>query len=145
MQQYSCMAPILLCGQRAVQGRESLTVGLPWVAVLICLVPDAPFAVEEADAASSNPLPMAHQLIVGLLFWTGLLLSLARDAQVAAQHAESASFAVALANKLVICHATILQAAEYNRALAIKSLPCLQRQGHCQMHPLMTYIHLCAP
>ena len=26
MQQYSCMAPILLCGQRAAQGRESLTV-----------------------------------------------------------------------------------------------------------------------
>ena len=25
MQQYSCMAPLLLCGQRAVQGRESLT------------------------------------------------------------------------------------------------------------------------
>ena len=25
MQQYSCMAPILLCGQGAVQGRESLT------------------------------------------------------------------------------------------------------------------------
>ena len=25
MQQYSCMAPILLCGQRAVKGRESLT------------------------------------------------------------------------------------------------------------------------
>ena len=25
MQQYSCMAPITLCGQRAVQGRESLT------------------------------------------------------------------------------------------------------------------------
>ena len=25
MQQYSCMAPIPLCGQRAVQGRESLT------------------------------------------------------------------------------------------------------------------------
>ena len=25
MQQYSCLALILLCGQRAVQGRESLT------------------------------------------------------------------------------------------------------------------------
>ena len=28
MQQYSCMAPIPLCGQRAVQGRESLTMRL---------------------------------------------------------------------------------------------------------------------
>ena len=65
---------------------------------------------------------------------TGLLLSLACDAQVVALHAESASFAVALANKLVVHHAAILRAAEYNRALAIKSLPCLQCQGRCQMH-----------
>ena len=72
---------------------------------------------------------------------TELRLSLARDAQVAAQCAVSASFAVALASKLLVRHAAILQAAEYNRALAIKSLPCLQHQGRCLMHPLMTYIH----
>ena len=118
---------------------------LPLEVVLICSVPDALFAVEKADAASSNPLPMAHQLIVGLLFWTGLLLFLAHDAQATAQCAESASFAVALANKLVVRHATILQAAEYDRALAIKSLPCLQCQGHCLMHLWMTYTHLFSP
>ena len=67
--------------------QKMVLVGLPWVAVLICLVPDALFAAKKADAASSNPLPMAHQLIVGLLFWTGLLLFLACDAQAAAQRA----------------------------------------------------------
>ena len=67
--------------------------GLPWVAVLIRPVLDALFAAEEADAASSNPLPMAHQLIVGLLSWTRLRQFLARDARVAAQHVEIASFA----------------------------------------------------
>ena len=60
--------------------RKMVLVGLPWVAVLIWPVLDALFAAEKADAASSNPLPMAHQLIVGLLFWTGLLLFLAHDA-----------------------------------------------------------------
>ena len=76
---------------------------------------------------------------------TGLLLSLALNARVAAQRAESASFAVALANKLVARRAAILPVAECNQELATKSVPCLQRQGHCLMHPLMTYIHLCAP
>ena len=42
-------------------------VGLPWVAVLIWPVLDALFAAEKADAALSNPLPKAHQPIVGLL------------------------------------------------------------------------------
>ena len=96
-------------------------------------MPDAPFVVEEADAASSNPLPMAHQLIVGLLFWTGLLLFLAHDARVAAQHVETASFTAGRAIKPVACHAAILRAAECNRVLAAKSLPYFQRQGHCLM------------
>ena len=34
MQQYSCMAPILLCGQRAVQGRKSLTTTAPCLALV---------------------------------------------------------------------------------------------------------------
>ena len=32
--------------------RKMVLVGLPWVEVLLRLVPDAPFAVEETDAAS---------------------------------------------------------------------------------------------
>ena len=43
------MIPLLshpLLPQKMVWG------GLPWVVVLILLVPDAPFVVEEADAAS---------------------------------------------------------------------------------------------
>ena len=74
MQQYSCMALILLCGQRAVQGRKSLTRS----------VPDALFAAEELDAVLFNQLPAAHQPAMGSLFLTGLHLFLARDAQVAA-------------------------------------------------------------
>ena len=65
---------------------------------------------------------------------TGLLLSLARDAQVAALRAESATSAIALASELVAHHAAILRAAGCDRVLAIKSLPCLQRQGRCLMH-----------
>ena len=73
------------------------------------------------------------------------LLSLALNAQVAAQHAESATFAVALANELVIRHAAALLIAECDQELAAKSVLCLQCQGRCLMHPLMTYIHLYAP
>ena len=72
---------------------------------------------------------------------TGLLLSLACDAQVVALHAESASFAVALANKLVVRHAAALLIVECDQELAAKSLPYLQRQGHCLMHMWMTYTH----
>ena len=125
--------------------QRMVLVGLPWVAVLICSVPDALFAVEKADAALSNPLPMAHQLIVGLLFWTGLLLFLAHNARVAAQHVETTSFATGRAIELVTHCVAILPVAECNQELAAKSVPCLQRQGRCLMHPLMTYIHLCAP
>ena len=50
--------------------RKMVLGGLPWVAVLICSVPDAPFAVKEADAALTNPLLMAHQPAMGLLFLT---------------------------------------------------------------------------
>ena len=64
---------------------------------------------------------------------TGLLLSLALDARVAAQHAEIASFAAGRAIELVARHAAILQAAGCDRVLAIKSLPYLQRQGRCLM------------
>ena len=91
--------------------------GLPLVEELILLVPDAPFAAKELDAVLADQLPAAHQPILGLLFLIGLLLFLARNAQAAAQRAESASFAVALANKLVVHHAAILQAAEYDRGL----------------------------
>ena len=41
---------------------KMVLLGLPWVAVLIWLVPDAPFVAEELDAVSSNQLPTAHQL-----------------------------------------------------------------------------------
>ena len=43
---------------------------------------------------------------------TGLLLSLALDARVAAQRAKSATFAVALASEPVACHAAALQVAK---------------------------------
>ena len=45
---------------------KMVLVGLPWEAVLIQLVPDALFVVEEADAALSNPLLMAHQPAINL-------------------------------------------------------------------------------
>ena len=72
---------------------------------------------------------------------TGLLLSLARDAQVAALHAKSATFAVALAIKLIARHAAALRVAKCDRVLAAKSVLNFQRQGRCLRHPLMTYIH----
>ena len=37
-------------------------VGLPLVVVLICWVPDAPFAAKELDFVSLNQLPAARQL-----------------------------------------------------------------------------------
>ena len=86
--------------------------GLPLVEELILSVPDAPFAAEELDAILSNQLLAAHQPAMGSLFLTGLLLFLARDAQAAAQRAESASFAVALASKPVAHHAAVLLIAE---------------------------------
>ena len=76
---------------------------------------------------------------------TGLLLSLARDAQVAALRAENATSAIALVVEPVAHHAAALRVTKCNRVLAAKSLPCLQCQGRCLMHPLMTYTHLCAP
>ena len=54
--------------------------GLPLVEELILLVLDAPFVAKELDAVLVDQLPTAHQPIVGLLFWTGLCLFLARDA-----------------------------------------------------------------
>ena len=114
--------------------RKMVLVGLPWVAVLIWPVLDALSAAEKADAALSNPLPKAHQPIVGLLSWTRLRQFLARDARVAAQRAESATFAVALANELVVRHAAALLIVECDQELAAKSLPYLQRQGRCLMH-----------
>ena len=76
---------------------------------------------------------------------TGLLLSLARDAQVAALRAESATSAIALVVEPVACHAAVLPIAKCDRAPAAKFLPCLQHQGHCQMHQYMTYTHLFSP
>ena len=119
--------------------RKMVLVGLPWVVVLICWVPDAPFAAEELDAVSLNQLPAVHQPAEDLLFLTRLCLFLARDARVAAQHVETTSFAAGRAIKLVAHHAAILPVAECGQELAAKSVPCLQRQGCCLMHPLMTY------
>ena len=115
--------------------------GLPLVEVLILLVLDAPFAAEELDAFLADQLPMAHQLIVGLLFWTGLCLFLARDAQVAAQRVENVSFAAGLASEPVTCHLAVFPIAGCARAPIAMPLPCLQHQGCCLMHPLMTYTH----
>ena len=70
---------------------------------------------------------------------TGLLLSLAPDARVAAQHVEIASFATGRAIEPVARHAAVLSIAECDQELAAKSVPCLQRQGRCLMHPLMIY------
>ena len=108
-------------------------------------MPDAPFAVEEADAASTNPLLMAHQPAMGLLFLKELRRFHGLDAPIADRLAGNASFAVALANELVVRHAAALRVAKCDRVLAAKSLPNVQRQGRCQMHPLMTYIDLYAP
>ena len=119
--------------------------GLPLVAVLILLVPDAPFAAKELDAVMPNQLPAARQPAMGLLFLTVLHLFLAYNAHVAAQLVESASFAAGLASKPVAHHAAVLLFAECNQVLATKSLPYLQRQRHCLMHQSMTYTHLCAP
>ena len=77
---------------------------------------------------------------MGLLFLKGLCWFHGLDAQVADRLVESATFAVALANKLVVRHAAALLIVECDQELAAKSVPCLQRQGRCLMHPLMTYI-----
>ena len=69
---------------------------------------DALFAAEKADAALSNPLPKGHQPIAGLLSWTRLRQFLARDARVAAQHVETASFTAGRAIEPVAHHAAIL-------------------------------------
>ena len=124
---------------------KMVLVGLPWVVVLIWPVRDALFAAKEADAALSNLLPKAHQPVMDLLFWTEPRQFHECDAQVADQLAGNASFATALVVKPVFHHAAILLAAECNQALAVKSLPCLQRQGCCLMCLLMTYTHLFSP
>ena len=51
---------------------------------------------------------------------TGLLLSLALNALVAAQRAKSATFAVALASEPVACRAAILPIAKCGQELAAK-------------------------
>ena len=43
--------------------RKMVWGGLPWVAVLILPVPDAPFAVKEADADVSTDLRLPHCII----------------------------------------------------------------------------------
>ena len=97
-------------------------------------MPDVPFAVEEADAASTNPLLVAHQPAMGLLFLKELHRFHGLDALIADRLAGNASFVVALAVELVACHAAILRAAGCDRVPAVKSVPCLQRQGCCHMH-----------
>ena len=97
-------------------------------------MPDAPFAVEEADAALTNPLLVAHQPAMGLLFLKELRRFHGLDALIADRLAGNASFVVALAVELVARHAAALLIAECDQELAAKSVPCLQRLGHCQMH-----------
>ena len=76
---------------------------------------------------------------MGLLFLKELRRFHGLDALIADRLAGNASFVVALAVKLVARHAAILRAAECDRALAVKSLPCLQHLGRCLRHQLMTY------
>ena len=71
-------------------------------------MPEAPFVVEEADAASTNPLLVAHQPSMGLLFLKELRRFHGLDAPVADRLAGNALFAVALAVELVAHHAAIL-------------------------------------
>ena len=91
-------------------------------------MPDALSAVEEADAALTNPLLMAHQPAMGLLFLKELRRFHGLNAPIADRFAGNASFAVALAVELVAHHAAILRAAGCDQVLAAKSVPCLQRQ-----------------
>ena len=72
---------------------------------------------------------------------TGLLLSLARDAQVAALLARSATWPIALAIELVARHAAVLLIAGCDRVPIAKSLPNFQCQGRCLMHQSMNYTH----
>ena len=71
-------------------------------------MPDALLATKKADAASTNPLLMTHQLAIGLLFLTEPRWFHEHNAQVAGRLAENVSFAVALAVKLVVRHAVVL-------------------------------------
>ena len=70
---------------------------------------------------------------------TGLCLFLELGAQVAALLARSVTLLIALAVEPVTHHAAVLPIAECGQELATKSLPYLQCQGCCLMHPLMTY------
>ena len=63
---------------------KMVLMGLPWVALLIWPGLDALFTAEEADAASSNLLPKAHQPAMDLLFWRTLHHFHVRDALAAA-------------------------------------------------------------
>ena len=104
-------------------------------------MPDTPFAVKEADAASTNPLLMAHQPAMDLLFLKGLRVFLVLGAQVATLPARSATLPIALAIEPVAHPAAVLLIAGCNRVPTAKSLPCLQCQGCRLMHLLMTYTH----
>ena len=84
-------------------------------------MPDAPFAVEEADAVSTNPLLMAHQPAMGLLFLKELRRFHGLDAPIADRLAKNVSFAVALAVERVARHAAILRVAKCGQELATKS------------------------
>ena len=69
-----------------------------------------------------------------------LHLFLGRNFLIVARLVGSATSAIALVVAPVACHAAALRVAKCNQVLAAKSLPCLQCQGRCLMHPLMTYI-----
>ena len=95
----------------------------------------------EADAASSNPLPMAHQPTVDLLSLIGIYQFHEHNAQVAGQLVESVSFAAGLAIEPSAHHAAVLPIAECGQELATKSLPYSQHQGCCLIHQWMIYTH----
>ena len=84
-------------------------------------MPDAPFAVEKADAGLTNPLLMAHQPAMGLLFLKDLCRFHELNAPIADRLAGNASFAIALAVELVAPHAASLRVAKCGQELAAKS------------------------
>ena len=114
--------------------RQMVLVGLPLVAELIWLVPDALCVAQELDAVLSNQLPMAHQPVMDLLFWRALYQFHARNALVAAWLARIASFVTAFVNKPSTRHAAVIQATGCNQEPIAKFLPYLQPLGCCQMH-----------
>ena len=79
----SCNVSMIPCLSHPWLPQKMVWGGLPLVAVLICLVPDALFVAEELDAVLLNQLPTAHHLAMGLLLLRASCLFHGHDAQVA--------------------------------------------------------------